>query len=379
MPNDQYFDYNATTPVSDTVKQSYFEALDIFGNPSSLHQDGQIAKAALESARHQFAQSIETTPEHIIFTSSGSESNNHILNSLWRQSLQNKKNLHIITSDIEHSSVGATLQYLSQFGVKVTSLPVSPSGHIRLADIEAAITPDTRLISIMLANNEIGSIQPIADICELAHDQQILVHTDAIQALGKLSIAIPKLPVDFMTFSAHKIYAPKGTGALYIKNNTTITPFIYGGGHEQQRRAGTENVPGIIAFGHATTDLPNATEWQRQRSLLDYLQSQLKGLFPDLQIHSNHHTGLPNTLAIGIDGIDGHALAINLDLAGIGVSTGSACSTGSIEPSPVLTAIGVSDSLNKGSIRISIGKYTTRDACDVFIQEFNHSVTTMAQ
>ena len=379
MSKAHYFDYNATTPVSDTIKQSYFEALNIFGNPSSLHQNGQIAKAALESARHQFAQCIETTADHIVFTSSGSEGNNHIFNSFWRQSLQNDTPLHIITSDIEHSSVRSTLQYLSQFGVKVTSLPVSPSGHICLSELESAITPDTRLISIMLANNEIGTIQPLADICQLAREQQILVHTDAIQALGKLPIAIPKLPVDFMTFSAHKIYAPKGTGALYIKNNTTITPFIYGGGHEQQRRAGTENIPGIIAFGQASTDLPNATEWQRQRSLLDYLQTQLKKSFPSLQVYSNHQTGLPNTLAVGLDGIDGHALAINLDLAGIGVSTGSACSTGSIEPSPVLTAIGVSDSLNKGSIRISIGKYTTRDACDVFIQEFNHSVTTMAQ
>jgi cysteine desulfurase len=323
------------------------------------------------------AQYLHTSPEKIIFNSSGSEGNNHVLYSLLIHALQTSIKPHVITSRIEHASIKNTLSALSRFGLDVTEVPVSTSGHVRLTDIEAAIQPNTGLISIILANNEMGAIQPISDICQLAKSNGILIHTDAVQALGKIPCNIDLYPVDFMTFSSHKIYAPKGTGALYVKSPKDFHAFIHGGSHERELRAGTENIPGIAAFESAILNLPDQTEWARQRSLLDFIVSELTQSFSSLQVHSDHTNGLPNTLSLGIDGIDGHALAINLDLAQVGVSTGSACATGSIEPSHVLEAMGISKPLNSGSIRISIGESTTLSECEHVVKSFIECVRMM--
>ncbi len=365
-----YLDYNATTPVLPAIATAYHESLTPFGNPSSLHQYGQQTKAILEKSRRSVARGIDANASQIIFTSSGSEGNNQILQSLWRRSLQKKRSLHVITSAIEHSSIRVTLDTLSQFGVNITVLPVDKHGHVSVDAVRHAITPETGLISVMLANNEIGTIQPVSEICEIAHQHNILVHTDAVQALGKMPISTQNIPVDFMTISAHKIYAPKGSAALYIRDDATIDALIYGGGHERKLRAGTENISGIVAFSESFSYLSGPDEWRRQRGLLDKIVSKIKQQLNCIVVHTDHHSGLSNTLNLGIDNLDGHALAINLDLAGIGVSTGSACATGSIEPSPVLAAMGMSPSLNIGSIRVSVGKHTTEAEGDYFADQY---------
>jgi cysteine desulfurase len=377
LPPYIYIDHNATTPIRESAKAAYLTALNHYGNASSLHQLGQSANGLLSSARLTFAKYLHTSPEHIIFNSSGSEGNNHVLYSLLIQSLRTSIKPHVITSRIEHASIKNTLSALSQLGVEITEVPVSASGHVSLSDIEAAIQPNTRLISIILANNETGTIQPISEICQLAKSYGIPIHTDAVQALGKIPCNIDLYPVDFMTFSSHKIYAPKGTGALYVKSPQDLHALIHGGGHERELRAGTENIPGIVAFEDAILNLPGQTEWARQRSLLDFIVSELTQTISSLQIHSDHTHGLPNTLSLGIDGLDGHALAINLDLARVGVSTGSACATGSIDPSHVLEAMGVSESLNSGSIRISIGETTTLPECEHVVKSVIECVKMM--
>ncbi len=353
-----YLDYNATTPVCDAAKAGVVRALEVFGNPSSLHQSGREAKILLEEARESVSQFLGASPEQILFTSSGSEGNNHVLKHSLFHSLLTQAPAHIITSTVEHSSVGVCCDALEALGVRITRVGVDKSGCISVAEIVAALTPDTRLISIQLANNEVGTLQPISEIVAACKDHPCLIHTDAVQAAGKISLNVHDLGVDFATFSSHKLYAPKGCGALYVKNDKQLSSLISGASHERKLRAGTEALPAILGFSEALQNLDCSVDF---RSLRQGLVEELRTRIPSLVIHTPLNNSLPNTLALGFDTLDAHAIAINLDLEGFEVSTGSACSAGSVEPSHVLSSMGISESLNKGSLRVSLGVNTTQE------------------
>ena len=363
--NGLYFDYNATTAVHPIVKAAFPNLLETYGNPSSLYETGRSAKAALETARDQVAHFIGAESDHVIFTSSGTESVNQVFRTiLWRYLLE-KEPQHVIISAIEHSCCRVPCDQLSQLGIAVTVVPVSSSGHVNPADVLDAIKPETSLISIMLANNEVGTIQPVQEIVNSVKDHPALVHTDAVQALGKIPVNVQALGVDFLSISGHKVYAPKGIGALYVKDMATLSPLLLGGSQEQKKRASTENVPGAMALGLALEKIPY---FDYDQTLKANLISGVKQL-PGSILHTPSNNSLWNTVCVGFEGVDGHALAMNLDLEGIAVSTGSACSTGSIDPSSVLTAMGVNDDINKASIRLSMGLKTTKEEIELLIQK----------
>lgn len=371
-----YLDYNATTPLHPAGKHFLSSILDTFGNPSSLHAEGREAKALMETGREQVANFFGAHVEQTIFTSSGSEGNNMVLKSVLTDSLIQKTPAHIITSAVEHSSIRLTCDWLSRFGIEITTVGVDATGCVNVDDINAAIRPETKLISIQYANNEVGTIQPISDIVELVKDTRIRVHSDAVQAAGKCPLNFTESGLDFMTISGHKIYAPKGIGAVFIKAPESLHSLITGASHERKLRAGTESVPLIATLGHVLsqyTELPDFTV------LRNDLIHTLKLALPGLHIHSPLTNSLTNTLSFGLANIDGHALAINLDLDGFSVSTGSACSVGSIEPSPILKSMGVSDSVNKGSIRVSMGSTTDAASLSAFAQSVITSIERMTR
>ena len=278
---------------------------------------------------------------------------------------------HIITSAIEHSSIRLTCEWLSRFGIETTYLGVDKTGCVNPDDVKAATRPETVLISIQYANNEVGTIQHLSDIVALAKDANIRVHSDAVQAAGKLPLNFIDSELDFMTISGHKIYAPKGIGAVFIKESDSLHSLITGASHERKLRAGTESVPLIATLGHVLNQETECPDYSELRSAL---VQKLKASIPGVSIHTPLDNSISNTLSFGFDSIDGHALAINLDLDGFSVSTGSACSVGSIEPSPILSAMGVSDALNKGSIRVSFGSSTTAENLDSFADSVINSI-----
>jgi len=354
-----YFDNNATTPVDPKVAQFVTEHLNVFGNPSSLHQTGRAAKELLENARNQLAIAIGAHYDQLLFTSSGSEGNNQVIQSVLFQTLLDKKPRHILLSPLEHSSIRISAQRLTQFGIDVSYFPVLPSGVIDLEALPTLLKPHTALISVMMANNETGILQPIQKLVERTQNHPCLVHTDAVQAFGKYTVDVEGLGVDFLTLSAHKTYAPKGVGVLYTKNHKQLHALIAGSSHEKELRAGTENVVFNAAFGFASTLFE--PDFNQAYFLAHYktMQNELTLLCPSAVFHSNPQIGLPNTLCVGFPGFNGQSIAMNCDLEGIDVSTGSACSSGSIEPSSVLAAMGVSDTLNTSTIRISMGRFTS--------------------
>ncbi len=359
-----YLDYNATTPLHPAVSKTILESAKIFGNPSSLHASGRDAKAAIEDARALIARFLGTEREHLVFTSSGSEANNQVIKSVLFESLLNKKPAHIITSAIEHSSIREAVKHVEKMGIEVTIIGCNSRGEVRLEDVRSAIVPYTRLISIQMANNEVGTLQPISDIAKLTKGTPILFHTDAVQAAGKTPIDVKALNVDFLTISAHKLYGPKGIGGLYVREDSTLHPLISGSSHERKLRAGTESVQSIIGFAKAVALLDNLSDYSDLRLRLI---SAVKTVSPDIVIHTPIDHSISNTLSLGFPGIDAHALTINLDLEGIEISTGSACSAGSIEPSPVLEAMGISTELNRGTIRVSLGAGSTDEDIYGFI------------
>ncbi len=368
-----YLDYNATTPLSSEVEKAMKQAFKEYGNASSLYQRGRTAKEALEKARTQVATCIGARPETLIFTGSGTESNNQVIASLFHNACKAKKPCHILYSEIEHSSVKNTLQFYQTLGLEIDTIPVNAEGQIQLNVLKEKIKPNTALISVMMVNNETGHIQPIQDIVAIAKERDILVHTDAVQALGKLPFNCQDLDIDFLSISAHKIYGPKGVGALYVKNTDHLLPHEIGGGHERKLRAGTENIPGIVGFGTAceTLHIPNLS--LKKKTWI----KTLKNSIPMIQIHNENGISIDNTLSLGFPGLDGHAIAIALDLEGIEVSTGSACSVGAIEPSHVLKAMGISDDLNRSSIRISFGKDTTDEEQKTTIETLTKIIQRM--
>jgi cysteine desulfurase len=360
-----YLDHSATTPVDPRVVDAILPYLTHkFGNPSSVHRFGQDARAAVDRARRDVAALIGARPNEIVFVSGGTEANNLAVRGLCRAVAKNGR--HIITSAIEHPSVRGVCEELEASGWEVTRLPVYQDGIVRVADLHSALRSDTVLISIMTANNEIGTIQPIPEIAELVNEERrrghsLWFHTDAVQAAGRLAINVDELGCDLLTLSAHKLYAPKGVGALYIRRGVRLSPQNVGGHQERERRAGTENVPGIVAFGIAAQlarkELVERADYIH--NLRDKFERMVSEGISEVVFNGNPKKRLPHISNISFRFIEGESLLINLDLHGVAVSTGSACSSGTLEPSPVIRALGHDDELARGSIRFSFGNGNT--------------------
>jgi cysteine desulfurase len=360
-----YLDHNATTPLAPEVLRAMTPYLvEEFGNASSIHSVGQRARAGVELARSRVAALLGAREKEIVFTSGGTEADNMAIRGIVGASERARK--HVVTSAIEHHAVLNTCQALEVEGVSVTYLPVSSGGVVDPEDVRRALTPDTVLITLMHANNELGTVQPIAEIAAIARERKVPFHTDAVQAVGKLPVDVGELGVDLLSLSAHKIYGPKGVGALYIRRNLPLKPLFFGGHHERDRRPGTENVAGIVGLG-AAAELAAAhlsEEAARLAALRDELEARLLALVPHVGLNGDRARRVPNTTNLHFDYVEGEPLVIALDLKGIAVSTGAACSSGAVEPSHVLTAIGLAPERARASLRFSLGRSTTREEVD---------------
>lgn len=372
-----YLDHNATTPVRPDVLREMMPYLQgRFGNASSFHAPGQAAREAVEQARRRVADLIGAEPREIIFTSGGTEADNLAIRGTVERAAQGKRRPHIVTSAIEHPAVLNTCQHLEKSGCVVSYVPVDGSGLVHPDSVARAVTQETLLVSIMLANNEIGTIQPVAEIARMAREKGVLVHTDAVQAVGRLPVDVRELGVDLLSISAHKIYGPKGVGALYVRRGVRLAPMLYGGHHERNLRAGTENVPAIAGFGKAceiaAAELPSVA--QREATLRDKLERGILECIPHMRVNGDRRQRLPNTLNVGVAFVEGEALLVNLDLEGIAIATGSACSSGSLKPSHVQLAIGRSHEQAHGSLRFSLGRETTEEEIDITIEALERVV-----
>jgi cysteine desulfurase len=361
-----YLDYAATTPTHPEVVKAmspYFS--DSFGNPSSIHSFGQEAKDAVEKARNQVATLIGAKSEEIVFTGSGTEADNFALKGVTLA--KEDKGNHIIISSIEHHAVLETCKFLQRQGFSVTYLPVDGYGMVDPNDVKKAITNRTIVISIMHANNECGTIEPVVEIGNIAREAEIYFHTDAVQTVGHIPVDVNELGADLLSVSAHKLYGPKGIGALYIRKGTKISPFMHGGSQEKGRRASTENVPTIVGLGKAAeiAQQEMLEEAQRLTVLRDLLIEGILKSIEHAQLNGHPAIRLPNNVNVSIEYVEGESMLLNLDLAGICVSTGSACSSGEAEPSHVLMAMGLPHLQAHGSLRFTLGKWTTEE-------EINH-------
>ncbi len=369
-----YFDHNATTPVAPEVLEDLAATLaEICGNASSIHHFGQAAKKRLENARRQVAARIGCDAREIVFTSGGTESDNLAIFGAVRRARGPK---HVITSAIEHPAVLNACAHLEQEGVEseraeVTWLPVGADGLVRVDDVRRALRPATTLITIMHANNETGVMQPIREIAALARSAGVLFHSDGVQTAGRIPVAVRELGVDLFSVSGHKFGAPKGIGALYVRQGVILEPVLYGGHHERDRRAGTENVPGASAMGRAAA---LAFDWNGIATLRDRLEHGILRRVPDARINGSREQRLPNTTNIRFEGIEGEAVVIALDLRGYAVSSGSACSSGAVEPSHVLLAMGLRPEDARSSVRFSLGPGNTEQEVDGLIDAVQASV-----
>jgi len=364
-----YMDYAATTPTDQRVVEAMRPFFgEIFGNPSSLHGFGQDARAAMEEARAKIAAFIGAKPAEVVFTSGGTESDNFAIKGVaWAN---RNKGDHIVTSQIEHHAVLLTCRFLEEEGFKVTRLPVDKDGLVDPAEVAKAITDRTILISIMHANNEIGTIEPIAEIGRIAKERKVYFHTDAVQTFGHLPLAVDELNVDLLSASAHKLCGPKGVGLLYIREGTRIVPFMHGGEQESGRRASTQNVPGIVGFGKAV-ELAAATQAEEAARLTAFRDRFIEGILDRLDgIRLNGHPTrrLPNNVNLSVESIEGEGMILSLDMLGIACSTGSACSSSSLEPSHCLIAIGLPHEFSHGSLRFSLGRYTKESDIDAVLE-----------
>lgn len=364
-----YLDNNATTRVRPEVFEAmlpYFS--DIYGNASSVHAFGREARGAVDRARAQVAALFgAASPEEVIFTAGGTESDNFAIKGV-AEALRAKGN-HIITCSIEHSAVLKACGYLEKAGCAVTYVGADTYGVIKLDELKSAITDKTVLITVMYANNEVGTIEPVAEIARIAKGRGITFHTDAVQAFGKIPFDVKALGADLISVSGHKIYGPKGIGALYVKKGTKIVPQMHGGSHEMHKRAGTENVPGIVGFGEAAelAQKEIAAGPQKIGELRDSFYAALTARIPHVTLNGHPTERLPNTLNVGFKYLEGESIVLNLDLEGIAASTGSACTSGSLEPSHVLTGMGVDPADAQGSIRFSLGRETTKEDIDYVV------------
>ncbi|HHU86419.1 MAG: cysteine desulfurase NifS [Pelotomaculaceae bacterium] len=363
-----YFDHSATTPVHPDVAEEMFRCVaGIFGNPSSIHSFGREAKKAVDAARSRVAESIGAKREEIVFTSGGTESDHLAIKGA--AYANRKKGNHIITTAVEHHAVLNTCKALEKEGFELTVLPVDGYGMVNPGDLAGAIKDNTILITVMHANNEVGTIQPISEIGEIAREKGILFHTDAVQSIGKIPVDVNDLKVDLLSISGHKIYAPKGIGALYIKQGITWRPFNFGGGQERERRPGTENVPGIVALGKAVELAAGnlAEESARLTVLRDKLIKGITERIDHVKLAGHPSLRLPNNVNFVFEYIDGGTMLLNLDMHGVAASSGSACSTGSVNPSHVLLAMGIPRTMAHGSLRLTLGMVNKEKDVDEFI------------
>lgn len=366
-----YFDHNATTPVDPAVAETIARVMTgEFGNASSVHHFGQRAKAILDEARSAVAALIAAEPSEIVFTSGGTESDNFALRGV-AEALEPTGKRHLIASSIEHEAVLVTMRALARRGWRTTLLPVDQTGIVDPETLRSAMTDDTAIVSVMHANNEIGTIQPVAELARIAHDRGALFHTDAVQSVGKIPVDVRALGVDFLSLSAHKFNGPKGVGALWIKRGSRVTSILTGGKHERNRRAGTENVPGIAGLGIAAQLATKklTSEAARLGGLRDRLEEAILATVPGTAVNGSREPRVPNTTNISFDAVEAESLLIALDLEGVAVSTGSACSSGTLEPSHVLRAMGLPSPRTQNSIRLSLGAGNTEAEVDFVVSK----------
>lgn len=362
-----YLDNNSTTPIDERVLQAMLPFLkEHFGNASSVHTFGREAKTALEKSREKVAAVIGADPSEIYFTSGGTESDNiALMGTAW---YQEKKKNHIIISSIEHHAILEAAKFLEKRGFAVDYLPVDKEGFVSPDILRQKVTDKTSIVSIMHANNEVGTIQDIAALSEIAHRAGAAFHTDAVQTAGKVKIDVKALGVDLLSMSGHKIFGPKGTGVIFIKRSHKITPLSHGGHHEKKRRAGTENVPGIVGFGAALelADSMRESEHHRLAQLADHFIDEVQKRIPRVYLNGprDNERRVPSTVNLSFEYIEGESIILSLDMKGVAVASGSACTSGSLEPSHVLTAMSVPVELAQGSIRFSMGRFTSREDID---------------
>jgi cysteine desulfurase len=360
-----YLDHNATTPAAAEVIEAVAQCLrDEIGNPSSIHYFGQRAKRRLEEAREEVAALIGADPREIILLSGGTEANNLAIKGV--AEAQARKGRRLVTTAVEHHAVLHTFEALEKRGFPVTRLPVDGTGRARVESLLAALRPDTILVSVMLANNEVGTLQPVAEMAALCRERGVIFHTDAVQAAGKIPVEVEKLQVDLLSLSGHKFYGPRGAGALFVRKGVPFLPQMHGGHQERNRRAGTENLPGIVGLGLAAKlARQRLAEWAAHtEKLCRRLEQGLLERIEAVKIFGNPDYRLPNTRCAGFGGAEGESLLMNLDLKGVAVSTGSACSSGTVEPSHVLSAMGVGPEYVRSALRFSMGKDNTEPEID---------------
>lgn len=367
-----YLDNSASTKIDDNVLEYMFKiSKENYGNPSSVHRIGQNSRKIMDEARELIAMFLKIKSRELVFTSSGSESNNLALRGVMKSNKY--KGNHIISTKIEHSSVLKTLEDLEKEGFEVTLLPVDSQGDIDINELKKAVRPTTRLISIIHGNNEIGTIQDIKSIGEFCKKENIVFHVDAVQSFGKIFFYPEDYNINLMSISAHKIYGPKGIGAIYISTGTKIEKILTGGYQERNRRAGTENVAAIRAFGKAV-ELAFGNiheEYKKEKELRDYMEELILKEIKGVKINGNIENRLPNISSLTFEGASSESILFNLDLRGIYISAGSACSSGTLNPSHVLLALGHDNKMAKSSIRVSLGKYNTRDEIETFVKELS--------
>ncbi len=373
-----YMDHSATTPVDPEVFAAMMPFYQYrFGNPSSIHSIGRDARIGLVEAREKTAALINAVPEEIIFCSGGTEANNLAITS-YMETNRNQGN-HIITSAIEHDAVLDTCHYLESRGFDLTVLPVDPYGQVEPNQLRAAIRPNTALVSIMHANNEIGTIQPLKKLVEITHEAGVVFHTDAVQTTGKIPVDIKHLGVDMLSASSHKFYGPKGIGFLYVKKGITLERLIHGGGQESKRRAGTENVPGIVGMAKAAEIATNnMQETQKKTTYLGhYLMKGIIDTIPDTRITGHPEHRLPGSVSVCFDYVEGESIVLMLDHKGVMSSSGSACTSGTLEPSHVLRAIGLKSETAHGSLRLTLGKNNTLEEVQYVLQALPPIITSL--
>ncbi len=377
-----YLDHAATTPLDpETLKAMlpYMDGTQTYGNASSIHSFGRSARAAMDTAREHVSKLIGADFSEIYFTSGGTESDNlAILGAM--HSAPSHKN-HLVVSSIEHHAVLHAANYLQKEGCEVTILPCDRSGTTSPEDLKQAIKPNTALVSIMHANNEIGTVQPIEELLAVCRENGVVFHTDAVQTVGQLPVHITTLQVDMLSFSSHKIYGPKGIGALFIRQGTKISPQSFGGSQEREKRAGTENIPAIVGFGKASqlTAERKETDSLSMKVMRTSLRTKLLELVPEIHFNGSQERCLSSILNVSVSGVEGATLLMNLDRMGVAASSGSACSSGSIEPSHVLKAIGLNRELASSGVRFSLGRKTTSEECDQAAQIFARIVSRIRQ
>lgn len=375
-----YLDNAATTAVSQPVMEAMLPYyMQVYGNPSSIHSTGRDAKKAVERARRQVASALGCSAQEIYFTAGGSESDNWALKGA--AFAHQEKGKHIITTQIEHHAILHTCQWLETQGWQVTYLPVDADGFVTAQQVENALRPDTVLVSVMAANNEIGTLEPVAEIGALCHERGVLFHTDAVQAVGAIPLDVEALHADMLSLSAHKFHGPKGIGALYIRKGVKIDPLIHGGAQERGHRAGTENLPGIVGLGKAIelAEEGLAENAARMTVLRNRLISGLTAAIPNMRINGTMDKRLPNNVNVSFAGIEGEAVLLRLDLEGIAASSGSACTAGSLDPSHVLTAIGLTRDEAKGSLRLTLGTDTTQADVDEVVKKLPGIVASLRE